>query len=49
MEKDIKAALEGKVDDLDLDLDNILEGSKIEGLSLDHFNSNNSDMDFDDY
>ena len=49
MEREIKAALEGRGDELDMDFDNFLEGSKAEGLSLDHFNSNESDMDLDEY
>lgn len=44
MEKEIKAALEGKMDELDMD---ILEGSKIEGISLEQFKSESSDMDLD--
>ena len=49
MEREIKAALEGRGDELGMDFDNFLEGSKAEGLSLDHFNSNESDMDLDEY
>ena len=49
MEKEIKAALEGNIEDLDIDIDNLLEGSKVEGISLEHFNSNESDMDLDEY
>ena len=47
MEKEIKAALEGKMDELDID--NIIEGSKIEGISLSQFNSGSSEMDLDGY
>ena len=46
MEKEIKDALEGKIEDLELD---ILEGAKIEGISLNQFNSGSSDMDVDEY
>ena len=46
MEKETKDAWEGKIEDLDLD---ILEGSIIEGISLNQFNSGSSDMDFDEY
>ena len=47
MEKEIKAALEGNTDLLDIE--GLLEGSKADGISLNHFNSNESDMDLDEY
>lgn len=45
MEKEIKAALEGKMEDLDIE--NILEGSKVEGFSLNNLSSSN-EMDLDE-
>jgi len=49
IEREIKAANEGKIEELDIEIQNLLEGSKAEGFSLDHFNSNESDMDIDEY
>ena len=46
MQKDIQAALKGNFDEEDIK--NLLGDSKMEGISLDHFNSE-SDMDLDDY
>ena len=46
MQKDIQAALNGNFDEEDIK--NLLGDSKMEGISLDHFNSE-SDMDLDDY
>ena len=51
MEKEIKNALKGNLDSLDID--EILEGSKMEGFSLEDFNSkdlssiDNDEMDED--
>ena len=46
MQKDIQAALKGNFDEEEIK--NLLGDSKMEGISLDHFNSE-SDMDLDDY
>ena len=46
MEKEIKAAFEGRLEDLDLD--EILEGSKMEGISLNNLTSHSSSMDIDE-
>ena len=49
IEREINAANEGRIDAFDMEIQNLLEGSKAEGFSLDHFNSNESDMDIDEY
>ena len=46
MEKEIKAALEGKMGSIDID--EILESSKVEGISLKNFDSSSHDMDLDE-
>jgi hypothetical protein len=46
MEKEIKAALEGWIDEFDYN--NLLADSKVEGISLNQFNSGSSDIDFED-
>ena len=46
MEKEIKAALEGKMGSIDID--EILESSKVEGISLKNFDSSSHEMDLDE-
>ena len=46
MEKEIKAALEGKMGSIDID--EILESSKVEGISLKNFDSSSHEMDIDE-
>ena len=46
MEKEIKAALEGRIDEFDYN--NLLADSKVEGISLNQFNSGSSDIYFED-